>query len=65
MECYDNYLFHHGVKGQKWGVRRYKNSNGALTEKEKARIDAKNVKKANKYLKSNALWKTRYETSKK
>ena len=64
MKYYDNYLFHHGVKGQKWGVRRYKNSNGALTEKEKTRIDAKNVKKANKYLKSNALWKTRYETSK-
>lgn len=64
MKYYDNYLFHHGIKGQKWGVRRYKNYNGALTEKEKSRIDAKNVKKANKYLKSNALWKTRYETSK-
>lgn len=64
MGYYDNYLFHHGIKGQKWGVRRFKNADGTLTEKGKARIDDKNVKKANKYLKSNALWETRYETSK-
>lgn len=33
-------LFHHGIKGQKWGVRRYQNPDGSLTESGKARYNS-------------------------
>lgn len=48
----DLYLKHHGILGQKWGVRRYQNLDGSLTEEGKARrqkyID-KQIKENNKY----------------
>lgn len=31
------YLIHHGIPGQKWGVRRYQNSDGTLTAEGKSR----------------------------
>lgn len=31
------YLVHHGIKGQKWGIRRYQNEDGTLTAEGKRR----------------------------
>lgn len=34
-------LYHYGIKGQKWGVRRYQNKDGSLTSKGKSRYSDK------------------------
>ena len=48
----DDVLVHHGVLGQKWGIRRYQNEDGTLTEAGKVRVRkkySKGVKKLSKY----------------
>lgn len=37
MVRYSPELYHHGIKGQKWGVRRYQNEDGSLTYEGKIR----------------------------
>ena len=32
-------LYHHGIKGQRWGVRRYRNEDGSLTDAGKRRYN--------------------------
>lgn len=43
--AYSNELYHHGIKGQKWGVRRFQNPDGTLTAAGKIRYGIKSDKK--------------------
>jgi hypothetical protein len=45
-------LQHWGVKGMKWGVRRYRNADGSLTSEGKRRQDEKDEKYRQKQLKA-------------
>ena len=52
-------LYHHGVKGQKWGVRRYQNKDGTLTKEGKKRL----AKEASNYYKQEAVKRERSSAS--
>jgi hypothetical protein len=41
----DDYVAHFGVKGMKWGIRRYQNNDGSLTTTGKTRYSRKRTKK--------------------
>lgn len=58
-----NELKHHGILGQKWGVRRYQNEDGTLTPEGIARRDKKDMKWLDKREKK--LWSKAYKKSEK
>ena len=43
-----NEIYHHGILGQKWGIRRFQNKNGSLTPAGQKRLDWKDEKWAHK-----------------
>lgn len=63
-----NSLQHHGIKGQKWGIRRYQNPDGTLTEEGKQRYlnpDGTLTRQARKELKPDQQLRIRQEFAKK
>ena len=51
---YRDELYHHGVKGQKWGVRRFQKIDGSMTAEGKRQAAIKNLRRATSYIHNEA-----------
>lgn len=58
MKYYEDFLMHHGILGQKWGVRRYQNPDGSLTDEGRRRYDIGESQNSDSTSSSNKLAKT-------
>lgn len=56
-------LYHHGIIGQKWGIRRFQNEDGTLTDAGRRRMEAKDAKWAKRNY--NRIYNKTYNASKK
>lgn len=59
----DDELCHHGIRGMRWGIRRYQNKDGSLTPRGKKRYDAelKKVRAEEKVLKNRQATRAKIE----
>ena len=48
-------LYHHGIKGQRWGIRRYQNPDGSLTAAGREKYGKKLNKEGGAYLKKGSI----------
>lgn len=55
------YIAHHGIKGQKWGIRRYQNPDGTLTDAGRKRVSKTTDKISKMYDKMNAKTQKRID----
>lgn len=46
---YSSELYHHGILGQRWGIRRYQNEDGTLTDEGKKRYGTNTKERAENY----------------
>lgn len=54
---YSDFLIHHGIKGQKWGIRRYQNEDGTLTTEGRKQYDKLTERQKHQYDRLPQHWK--------